>query len=246
MHNMKLLEDLGRRVTELRHGKGLSREQLARKAGLSPRFLAEVESGRGNIAISRLQDLCEALDTNLAAFMADLTREDARPLALLGLRGAGKTTLGKKIAARLHWKFVELDDVIEKAAGMRLQNIFEVHGEEYYRKLEYDALRDLLSHGGPCVIAAGGGIVTREDTYQLLRRHCKTVWLKADPEDHWNRVLKQDPRPMRNYPNAMKQLQTLLQNREALYSQAEHTISTSDLSVKQSVDAITRFVKPTV
>lgn len=237
---MEFLQELGRRVTELRHEKGLSREVLARKAELSPRFLAEVESGRGNISISRLRDLCAALGISLATFISSLSSDERKPLALIGLRGAGKTTLGKKVAARLGWKFIELDESIEKAAGMRLQNIFEVHGEEYYRKLEYDVLQQLLSQGQPCVIAAGGGIVTSEDTYSLLRRLCRTVWLRADPQDHWSRVLKQDPRPMRNYsyPNAMKQLKSLLDTREPLYARADHTVHTSGLSVKQSADAI--------
>jgi XRE family aerobic/anaerobic benzoate catabolism transcriptional regulator len=238
---MDLLGQLGKRVTELRREKGVSREHLARKAGLSPRFLANVESGHGNIAFSRLNDLCGALEVSLATFVSSLAAEDRRPLALIGLRGAGKTTLGKKVAARLHWKFVELDERIEKAAGLRLQNIFEVHGEEYYRKLEYDVLQQVLSQKQPCVIAAAGGMVTRDETYRLLQQRCRTVWLRADPQDHWNRVLQQDPRPMRNYPNAMKQLQTLLAGREPLYARADYTVHTSSLNIKQSVDQILAF-----
>src|SRR5262249_16915579 len=135
-------------------------------------------------------------------------------IALIGLRGAGKTTIGKKVASALRWKFVELDDRIEKTAGLTLQNIFEVHGEEYYRRLEREVLLDFLNDSKRAVLATGGGIVTREETYDLLRRHCVTFWLKAAPEDHWNRVLHQDPRPITNYPNAFTQLQNLLERRE--------------------------------
>ena len=88
-------------------------------------------------------------------------------IALIGLRGAGKTTIGKKVAARLKKNFVELDDRIERAAGFRLQNIFEVHGEEYYRRLEREVLVEFLASRTSAVLATGGGIVTREDTYKI-------------------------------------------------------------------------------
>lgn len=235
---MELLSDLGRHVGELRRARKMTRDQLARKAGLSPRFLADVEAGHGNIAISRLADLCAALDVSLSAFVTGIHPENNKSLALIGLRGAGKTTLGKKVAARLRWKFVELDDLVEKAAGLTLQNIFEVHGEEYYRKLEYQALQNLISKEKTVVIAVGGGVVTREETYNVLRQHCLTIWLKAKPQDHWDRVLRQDPRPMTNYPNAMAQLRALLASRESLYSRANYTVDTSALGISKSADRI--------
>jgi len=166
-----------------------------------------------------------------------------RTIALVGLRGAGKTTIGKKLAARLHRKFVELDELIEKAAGLTLQNIFEVHGEEYYRGLEYEVLLDLLSRNEPVVLATGGGLVSREETFRLLRQRCLTLWLKAKPKDHWNRVVKQDPRPITNYPNAFSQLQMLLQRREPLYSQADFVIDTSDLGINGSLKRIASYIK---
>jgi XRE family aerobic/anaerobic benzoate catabolism transcriptional regulator len=121
---------------------------------------------------------------------------------------------------------------------LTLQNIFEVHGEEYYRSLEHHSLVTLLANRPSAVVAVAGGLVAREDTYELLRRHSVTFWLKADPQDHWDRVLQQDPRPMANDPNAMAQLQTILKRREPLYALANHTIDTSELGLTQSVREI--------
>ena len=246
---MTLLEQLGRRIGELRREQKVSRERLAHKAGLSARFLANVEAGRGNIAISRLNDLCIALDHPLAKLMASLPEAQhsgngkrRRIVALVGLRGAGKTAIGRRVAARLRRKFVELDGLIEKAAGLTLPNIFEVHGEEYYRRLEQEVLAEFLAQIPEAVLATGGGLVTHDSSYNLLRQNCVTFWLKADPEDHWNRVLQQDPRPMAGNPNAMQQLQSLLRRRESLYALADHTVNTSRLGLPQSVKEVIRLL----
>lgn len=247
---MQLLKQLGRRIVELRHERRISREELARRSGLSPRFLAEVEAGRGNIAISRLHDVCAAIETPLADLMASLpdarrsgNGRRKRVVALIGLRGAGKTTIGRRLAARLRRTFVELDALVEQAAGLTLPNIFEVHGEEYYRRLEREALSSFFATKSPAVLATGGGLVTNEETYNLLRQNCVTFWLKARPEDHWNRVLQQDPRPMAGDPNAMQQLQALLRNREPLYALADHTIDTSQLGLARSVTQAAALLK---
>jgi XRE family transcriptional regulator, aerobic/anaerobic benzoate catabolism transcriptional regulator len=280
---MSILEELGKQIRTFREARHLSREGLAKKARLSPRFLAEVEAGRGNIAFSRLQDLCLALELPMITLLASVPlanqkqlkstpnlyfsifdllshcsteqlqeaqlllsqRFDVRQkrIALIGLRGAGKTTIGKKVARRLKWNFIELDERIEKAAGLTLQNIFEVQGEDYYRSLEKQTLLDFLMDVKPSVIAAAGGIVAREDTYDLLRRNCITFWLKANPADHWSRVLKQDPRPITNYPNAFTQLQNLLRQREPLYAQADFQVDTSQLKISESVARIQELAK---
>ena len=271
---MDILPKLGGRLAELRHKKGISREEAARRAHLSLRFLADVEAGRGNISINKLIRLCKALGAPPAVVVTALIPgTDARSklqesifsminqcdpdqlkelhewlsamlnqrrnlVALIGLRGAGKTTIGKRLATALKWEFIELDEKIEKAAGLTLQNIFEVHGEEYYRSLEHEVLRDLILSRRRAVVATGGGIVMRNETYDLLKRNCRIIWLKADPEDHWNRVLQQDPRPMTNYPDAFAQLQNLLERRAPLYARADSVINTSALGIQGSVKQI--------
>src|SRR6185369_17124850 len=166
-------------------------------------------------------------------------------IALLGLRGAGKTTIGRRLARRLHVPFVELDRRIEEAAGLALDEIFALHGEEYYRRLERETLDGVLREAQPLVLATGGGIVTRADTFAALRRRALTVWLRADSEDHWNRVVQQgDRRPMADHPQAMADLRGLLASREPLYAQAAHTIDTSTLDVDRSVDALVSLVRP--
>jgi XRE family aerobic/anaerobic benzoate catabolism transcriptional regulator len=138
-------------------------------------------------------------------------------------------------------KFVELDAAIEAAAGLRLAEIFELHGEGYYRRLERETLMTLLAEPNGMVLATGGGLVTDRETYRLLKRRAVTVWLKARPEDHWNRVLLQgDQRPMAQHPHAMAELRALLAARQRLYADAEHVVDTSRMKVGEVVDALLR------
>jgi len=151
-------------------------------------------------------------------------------VALLGVRGAGKSTIGRRLAARMALPFVELDALIEEAAGLTLAEIFELHGEAYYRRLERKTLADFLSGTAAAVLATGGSLVSDAETFLLLRRRALTVWLKARPEDHWNRVILQgDQRPMAKNPRAMQELVELLAARERLYAAADLTIDTSGL-----------------
>src|SRR5262245_4068168 len=237
MDGASLLKGLGERVRKLRLQKGWSRRELSSHAAVSERFLAQVEGGAGNPSVKSLARIARSLDTTPSALLADASR--ATLVALLGLRGAGKSTVGAALAARLRVPFVELDQRIEEAAGLSLREIFEVHGEDSYRRWERHALESLLASGAPAVVAAGGGIVAHGDTFDLLRRHAVTVWLKARPEEHWDRVVAQgDHRPMANDPLAREGLRELLSRREPLYRTADHTVDTSGLPVQQIVERI--------
>jgi XRE family aerobic/anaerobic benzoate catabolism transcriptional regulator len=241
----RLLPRLGARVREARALRSLTLKELARRSGLSPRFLVQVESGQGNISVLKLEALAHALGTTAGGLLqaAPRPRAHGRPaVALLGLRGAGKSTIGRRLARRLHVPFVELDRRIEEAAGLTLAEIFALHGEDYYRRLERAALERVLDEG-PLVLATGGGIVASPSTYSLLRRRTLCVWLRANPEDHWNRVVQQgDRRPMGDNPQAMAELRRLLQSREPLYARAAHAVETSGREAEEVVEAVAEFV----
>lgn len=176
---------------------------------------------------------------------ARFARRTAPVIALLGLRGAGKSTIGPRLAARLGLAFVELDAAIEKTAGLTLSEIFQIHGESYYRRVERETLMALLAGHDGMVLATGGSIVNDKETYKLLRRRAVTVWLKARPEDHWNRVIQQgDQRPMAQHPHAMAELRALLSARERLYAEAEHVVDTSRVAVEVAVERLVRELKP--
>jgi XRE family transcriptional regulator, aerobic/anaerobic benzoate catabolism transcriptional regulator len=217
--------------------------ELAERSGVSVRFLVELESGRGNISVKRLADLARAFNLPTADLLADECPDAPRVVALLGLRGAGKTTIGKQLARRLHVRFVELDRQIEKAADMSLAELFSLYGEDYYRRLERETLADVLAEKRPMVLATGGGIVESPDTYALLKKSAVTVWLRAEPEDHWNRVVRQgDRRPMANHPQAMADLRALLTAREPLYAGADHSVDTSGRTVNAIVEELSGTV----
>ncbi len=240
---MELLARLGERTKRLRADQQLTLRELSERSGVSLRFLLQIESGRANVSVKRLADVAKALGTSPAALLAE--DEPSRLLiVLLGLRGAGKTTVGKRLARRLRLPFVELDSRIEEGAGLALREIFSMHGEEYYRRLEREALSALVREQRPVVVAAGGGIVTSPEAVQLLDRHAVTVWLRAEPEDHWNRVMHQgDRRPMEDQPQAMDALRALHARREPLYARADFAVDTSGRAADDVATAVEDLIR---
>lgn len=235
------LEAVGQTVRAHRERRGWSRRELAGHCGVSERFLAQLETGDGNISLRRFADVAHALGTSPSALLAvaDAPPAEARPIALLGVRGAGKSSVGAALAKRLGRRFVELDALIEEAAGLPLGEVFALHGEAYYRRIEREVLAQLLADPAPFVLATGGSIVNDPTNYALLRSRCTTIWLRARPEDHWNRVVAQgDQRPMAENPHAFSELRALLTAREKLYARADHTIDTSGLRIPGVVSAI--------
>ncbi|MBX3226005.1 MAG: helix-turn-helix domain-containing protein [Labilithrix sp.] len=246
-----LLESLGLAVRERRAERALTLKALAAAAGVSERFLVQLEQGEGNISVARLEDVAEALGTTGAELLARAGRASRagaakpRSIALVGLRGAGKSSIGAALAKKLGVPFVELDEAIVREAQMTLATIFEIHGEAYYRAMERDVLRRILDDGKPSVIATGGSIVTDAETWGLLRSRARTVWLKATPREHWDRVVAQgDVRPMRGRPKAMNELKQLLTARTPLYEQADVTIDTSDLTPAKVVAGLLSTQSP--
>jgi XRE family transcriptional regulator, aerobic/anaerobic benzoate catabolism transcriptional regulator len=232
------LRRLGQQVRQQRRQQQLTIKDLARQAGLSERFIVQLETGQGNIAVGRLIFVAEALGVNLTELLAPA--EGTRQLiGLLGLRGAGKTTVGQALAPQLGVPFWELDESIEDIAGLTLTEIFTLHGEAYYRRLETQAINRLVAQQQPAIVALPGGIVNNTDIFPIVKRHFLTVWLRAQPAEHMQRVLDQgDRRPIANRPNAMGELQTILKLRSPLYEQAEVILDTSNLSVPNVIEKL--------
>ena len=230
-----LLAGLAREVRRLRKQAGLTRGALCERTAVSERFLAEIEAGRANPSLLVLHELARALSAPLPALLGTLDEAGHhRVIALLGLRGAGKSSVGKKLAHALRRPFVELDARVAKASGLTLAEIFELHGERFYREREREALLAVLREAekGPLVLATGGGVVSSEETYDLLRSRAHTVWLQATPQEHWRRVIAQgDTRPMAKNAKSYQQLCQILAERERLYRRAELTVTTTGKTV---------------
>lgn len=170
---------------------------------------------------------------DLEQWAATRNGSKAKPrfVALIGLRGAGKSTVGPALARRLKTEFVEIDKLIEKAAGMSLAEIFATHGEAYYRELERESIQRLFAGSSGCVVVPGGSVVTDPETWELIRRRCFTVWLHATPKEFMKRMRRQgDLRPMQGRPSAMDELKALLARREPLYAESDLKIRTTDKS----------------
>jgi XRE family aerobic/anaerobic benzoate catabolism transcriptional regulator len=277
------LSELGARVRAWRARRGMTRKQLAADSGLSERFLAEVEAGRGNVSINSLEAAARALNLTILELLQDAPRpalarvqallvrlEDAKldqayavlaatfgagdergrekRIALMGLRGAGKSTLGAQLAAQRRVPFVELDREIEREAGTSMNEILLLHGQAGYRRYERRALlRIAEDHANGVVMTTGGSIVSERETFDLLQGRFYCVWLKASPEEHMSRVVAQgDMRPFDATrgasSEAMDDLRRILASREALYARADAVVDTAARTVKQSMKDLQRAV----
>ncbi len=238
------LRELGDRVRAIRESKGWTRTDLARRSGISVRFLARIESGDGNVSILRLGDLARALDTAPHRLLRPEPRAGAL-VTLVGMRGAGKSTVGPILARILDVPFVEVDARIREAAGIPLDQLFELHGEAYYRRLEREALARILAEGRPAVLAASGGVVNDPTTWQGLLDESTVVWLRATADDHWNRVVAQgDRRPMADLPDAKAELRAMLAAREPLYRQADLSVDTTERTPREVAETIVGRIAP--
>jgi XRE family aerobic/anaerobic benzoate catabolism transcriptional regulator len=178
--------------------------------------------------------------------MRDFGQEEAarrRRIALVGLRGADKSTLGSALAKELRWPFVELDREIEREAAVSLAELFMLYGQAGYRRIERRCLERALDAHDDVVLTAGGGIVSAPATWHLLLNRCFTVWVKAAPEEHMSRVVAQgDFRPMAGSAEAMADLKRILAAREPAYRKADAVVDTTGVDIPASLDALRRAV----
>ncbi|QDC11221.1 helix-turn-helix domain-containing protein [Oceanicola sp. D3] len=274
----RLIARVGERVRKARELRGLPRRVVSELSGVSPRYLAQLEAGEGNISIGLLKRVAVALDhriewlvgeddpwTSEAMRVADLfssSSADVRSrvldllspeppgrlrgqrICLIGLRGAGKSTLGAALGARLGLPFIELNREIEEQSGMPVNEVMALYGQEGYRKLEAQAVSRITATHEALILAVAGGIVAEPDTYKSLLSQFHTVWLKASPEEHMGRVRAQgDTRPMAGNPEAMEQLKSILRSREALYERAEAQLDTSGQAFEATLDALEALVR---
>ena len=274
------LEQLGQRVRTMRALRGMSRKVLAKVSGISERYIAQLESGKGNVSIVLLRRVSNAMGAHLEDIIPaseptpdwpvirDLLRKatpnqiaQARDIlaghgvaarrasfagiALIGLRGAGKSTLGRMLAKKIGWSFVELNKEIERQNGLSVAEVIALYGQEGFRRMEQTALNQLLARKELMVLATGGGIVSEPSTFDLILQSFYTIWLKAEPEEHMARVRGQgDLRPMADDRSAMAELRTILLSREPLYARASAVVDTAGLSVDAAAARLNEAVTP--
>ena len=236
------LARLGERVRVWRDGRRITRKALALSSGVSERYLAQLESGQGNMSILLLRQLSIAMQVPLENLVRESPAAPRRDrIALVGLRGAGKSTLGARFAADAGLPFIELDREAELEAGVTLQEIFSLYGQDGYRRYERRALERVLAGNPRCVIATGGSLVTAPETYARVLDACFTVWLKAAPEEHMSRVIAQgDMRPIHGHAAAMDDLKQLLAERTHLYARADVSVDTAGRTVRQALADLKR------
>jgi XRE family transcriptional regulator, aerobic/anaerobic benzoate catabolism transcriptional regulator len=210
------------------------------------------EAGARTAALGAILDLlAQVPEGELPALAEDIATRLARPgsadrarrIALVGLRGAGKSTLGRMLAQHLGWPFIELDRLVEEDYGASIPDLIEMAGTATFRRHERSALDRIITAHDAAIVTTAGGIVANPETYALLLRRSHTIWIKARPEDHMSRVMAQgDFRPMAQNRAAMADLVAILEARRADYSRAEAEIDTSGEAIEQSFAKLLRIV----
>jgi XRE family aerobic/anaerobic benzoate catabolism transcriptional regulator len=184
-------------------------------------------------------EVAEARELLIGRFGGPSTAMRRDRIALIGLRGGGKSTIGALLAQSLGVPFVELDRVVEQKSGMPLGEMIEMFGQEMFRRAERTALESVLQDNPRLVLATGGGLVTEPATYELLLTSCMTVWVRADPDAHMQRVIAQgDLRPMADNARAMDDLVSILKSREPLYAKADIVLDTAGKAPARSADEL--------
>lgn len=235
-----------RHLAQLEAGAGnisillLQRIAVALHVTLADLFVPETEESSDRRLIQRFLERVpkQHLKDVLSQLERDFGHEEAlrsNRIAFIGLRGAGKSTLGSKLADEWKIPFIELDREIEKDAGMPLDEIFSLYGQAGYRRIERRTLERVIQEYDRAVISVGGGVVSEKETYEYLLSNCYTVWLKTHPEEHMSRVMAQgDFRPVVDHDEAMEDMRRILEARDPLYRRADLHIDTSGESVEES------------
>jgi len=242
-----------RYLAQLEAGGGNASVVLLRRVAAAlgvrlPDLLESGEPGAEQRLIRRFLDSLppRRLQEVLRRLTEDFGQEEAvrrKRITLVGLRGAGKTTLGSALARILRRPLVELDKEIEREAGISLSEVFLLYGQAGYRRIEQRCLERMINGHQDMVLTVGGGIVSEPETYNLLLQNCYTVWIKAAPEEHMARVVAQgDMRPMAGHTQAMEDLRNILAARESLYGKADAVVDTSGCSIEESFAALRRVV----
>jgi XRE family aerobic/anaerobic benzoate catabolism transcriptional regulator len=173
------------------------------------------------------------------------TENRTNRIALVGLRGAGKSTLGRLLATRLDRPFIEMNREVERLAGCSPEEVHALYGAQAYRRYEHRALEEVIACHAGAVIATPGGLVSEAATFNLLLQNCFTIWLKAAPEEHMNRVVAQgDSRPMAGNRQAMDDLRLILEERAPFYAKADAVCDTSGKSLQESFKQLLELAPP--
>ncbi|MBV8837827.1 MAG: helix-turn-helix domain-containing protein [Alphaproteobacteria bacterium] len=246
--NPALLGQIGALIRNERAKRGMTRRALAEQCQTSERYLAQIEGGAGNPSVLVLDAIARALDVDPVDLMPPRRRtatgpqsaDRAQRIALIGLRGAGKSTLGAELAQRLGAPFVEIDKMIEREHGAPVATLFEVYGQATFRRYERECLARIIAQHDRAVIATAGGIVADEQTFAQLLDRTHVIWLQASPAEHMQRVMEQgDFRPMDRNRDAMQDLVAILNARAAAYGRAHARLNTSGRALPHCVDELT-------